>query len=448
MPGPALGWDLTFNSREYRSNRPYLLLSYSGGTPPATGTATPTPTHSSTRTVTATPTPSRTGTATASPTATRTATNTRTATGTRTATASPTVTTPTPVTSPTVTGTATGTPTAIPSLTPTPAPCGADSWEPNDTFETAYFVFAGSLQGLICPSTDVDYFQFTANQYDRITLDLSSLPADYNLRLWNPNGSLQELSTQTGTTSERIEILAPDNGSYRAEVFPVSGQWHATDTYELRVQVTPATPAATATHTPTPTHTPTMGTPTAGATRTSTVTPTLTPTHTPTMVTPTAGATRTPTVTPTVTLSPTPTPTLTPASCGADSWEPNDTLATAYFVFPGTLRGLICPPTDVDFFQFSASYHETITLDLDSLPADYNLRLWNPNGTLAGQSTQAGTRPERIEYIVPSAGSYRVEVWPAVGAWHATDSYDLSVQVALKPLRIVHLPVVQQNRGP
>jgi len=138
--------------------------------------------------------------------------------------------------------------------------CGADSWEPNDTFETAYFVFPGTLQGLICPSTDVDCFRFSANQYDRITLELNSLPADYQLRLWNPDGSLLEQSLQTGTTPEQIVLFAPYTGSYRAEVFPVTGQWQATDTYELRVQVTSATPAGTATNTPIPTHTPTVGT--------------------------------------------------------------------------------------------------------------------------------------------------------------------------------------------
>lgn len=276
--------------------------------------------------------------------------------------------------------------------------------------------------GLICPSIDVDYFRFSANQYERITLDLDSLPADYQLRLWNPDGSLLEQSIQSGTTPEQIVIFAPYTGSYRAQVFPVTGQWHATDAYELRIQVTSATPAGTATHTLTPTHTPTAGTPTPGATLTRTATPT-------------------------VTRSPTPGPTLTPANCGSDSWEPNDTFSTAAFVWPGGLQGLICPSTDADFFQFSAKHYDTITLTLDGLPANYNLRLWRPDGTLLAQSAHAGTAPEQIVYVAPGNGSYRAEVWPATGQWHEADSYDLHVQVASTTPRI-YLPVVLQNHGP
>ncbi len=191
--------------------------------------------------------------------------------------------------------------------------------------------------------------------------------------------------------------VAPSTGSYRAEVWPATGQWHATDPYDLHVQVASGTPA---------------GTPT-----------------------------------PTATRSPTPGLTLTPAPCGLDTWEPNDAFNTATFVWPGGLQGLICPSTDVDFFRFSANQYDWVTLDLDSLPADYNLRLWNPDGTLLEQSIHAGTMPEQIRIIVPSTGSYRAQVWPATGQWHATDPYDLRVQVTSTTLR-VYLPIVVMNYRP
>jgi len=315
----------------------------------------------------------------------------------------------------------TATPTATSSPTATAPPCGADSWEPNDTFETGYFVFPGTLLGLICPSTDVDYFRFSANQYQRIILDLNGLPADYNLRLWNPDGSLLEQSIQTGTTPEQIVIFAPYTGSYRAQVYPVTGQWNATEAYDLHIQVLSATPAGTATHTLTPTRTPTAGTATPAATLTGTVTPTLT-------------------------RSPTPGPSLTPPNCGADSWEPNDTLGTAAFVWPGRLQGLICPVTDVDFFAFSARHYDTILLDLDGLPADYNLRLWRPDGGLLAQSVHVGIQAEQIACVAPGNGSYGVEVWPASGQWHESSSYTLRVQVSSTTPR-VYLPIMVRNQG-
>jgi hypothetical protein len=331
------------------------------------------------------------------------ATGTPAATPTRTLTATPTTPTPTPSATPTVTRT--GTVTATPPL------CGSDTWEPNDTFDTAAFIWAGGLQGLICPSTDVDFFQFTAKQGDTITLDLGSLPADYNLRLWNPDGTVLEQSVLSGTVPEQIVRVAPSTGSYRAEVWPGAGQWHATDSYELHVQVAAGTPAATLTGTVTPTLT------------TSTPTPSATPTLTP------VG-----TVTP------------TPAQCGSDIWEPNDTFGAATFIWPGTLQGLICPSTDMDWFQFNANQYDTITLDLTSLPADYNLRLWKPDQTLLDQSVLGGTTSEQIVRVAPSTGSYRAEVWPAAGQWHATNAYQLRVQVVSTTPRI-YLPVLARNHS-
>lgn len=366
VPGPALGWDLTFNSREAKSDWPLLVIGYSGGTPGPTRTSTPT----------------------------ATGTVTHTATPTATATASP---TPTATHSPT------------PGLTATPGPCGADSWEPNDSFETAAFIWPGSLQGLICPSTDVDYFQFTADQGETIIIDLEGLPADYQLRLWDPGATILEESFRSGTAAEQIVRMAPSTGTYRVEVWPVLGQWHATDPYDLRVQVTSGTPAATPTHTLAATPTPT-GSPTAGPTR-------------------------------------------TPGNCGVDTWEPNDTFDTAVFIWPGLLQGLICPFTDVDLFQFSVKQGDTITLNLDSLPADYHLRLWSPTGSFLVESMNAGTAAEELSHVALSAGSYRAEVWPALGQWHETDTYELRMQIVSPTTtgtpgaerRRIYLPVVMKS---
>jgi len=100
----------------------------------------------------------------------------------------------------------------------------------------------------------------------------------------------------------------------------------------------------------------------------------------------------------------------------------------------------------VDFFQFSAKQGDTITLDLASLPADYNLRLWTPDGTILAESALTGTTPEQIARVAPSAGSYRAEVWPVTGQWHRTDSYELRVQV-VSTIPRVYLPVLVKNHS-
>ena len=260
------------------------------------------------------------------------------------------------------------------------------------------------MQGLICPSTDADFFRFSATLGQTIILDLDGLPADYQLRLWRPDGTLLDQSALPGTAPERIVSTAPSTGGYRAEVWPAAGQWHSTDPYDLRVYVGSGTPVGTLTRTATPT-------PTTSAAPTRTATPTVT---------------RTGTVMPTPTRSPTP----IPGQCNLDAWEPNDTFGTASYIWPGSLQGLICPSTDTDFFRFGANQYDMITLDLDGLPADYQLRLWKPDGTVMAQSVNSGTAPEQIVRVAPSTGSYRAEVWPVTGQWHGSDPYDLRVELA------------------
>ena len=447
MPAAGLDWDVTFDSRD-GANPPLLVIGYA----PPPRTPTPTRTRTATRTPGATPTATRTRTPTRTPTGTLTRTATRTATPIATRTGTPTVTTPTPSATPTRTATPTVTRTAVAtytrtttptaarsptaSRTPTPAGCNTDAWEPNDTFDTAVFIWPGSLQGLICPSTDVDFFRFSATLGETIVLDLSSLPADYQLRLWKPDGTLLEQSALPGTAPEHIVSVAPSNGSYRVEVWPAAGQWQATDTYDLNLYVGSATPVGTRTSTLTPT-------PMASTTLARTVTPTVT---------------RTGTVMPTATRS----PTLIPGQCNTDAWEPNDTLDTASFIWPGSLQGLLCPSTDVDFFRFGANQYDMITLNLDGLPADYQLRLWKPDGTILGQSVNPGFAPEQLVRVAPSTGSYRAEVWPAAGQWHGADPYDLRVEIAtpmptFTPMgtrtppagqRSIYLSVVLKNHGP
>lgn len=159
--------------------------------------------------------------------------------------------------------------TATPTRTPTLPPCDADYYEPNNTFDIApYIPIASYIQAFICPPGDVDFYRFYAAADQSIAIDLSSLPADYDLFLWSPARLEVAHSWNSGTAIEYILYRAPVSGEYRVEVRPVLGQWSGVDPYDLRVDL--IQPSPTATPTRTRTRTPTL-------TPWPTVTPTATP---------------------------------------------------------------------------------------------------------------------------------------------------------------------------
>lgn len=180
--------------------------------------------------------------------------------------------------------------------------------------------------------------------------------------------------------------------------------------------------------TPTPTATPTR-TPTPTATK---VPPTKTPTPTATR-TPTPS--RTPTSTPTPTWTPTKTPTRTPTAPPAcpDSFEPNETFASAILLSPldpAGYRSFICTASDNDYFRFGVQLRDEIQLTLSELPKNYDLQLFSPSGSLLRTSSQAGTTDEGITFVAnDAAGEYRVRVFSPGGEFDAAKGYFLKIGV-------------------
>ena len=87
----------------------------------------------------------------------------------------------------------------------------------------------------------MDHYKFTITTAGTITLTLTTLPADYNLRLVNSAGTIITTSAQTGTTSETINYTAAA-GIYYARVYaPLSTTFNATSCYTLKVQLGTAT---------------------------------------------------------------------------------------------------------------------------------------------------------------------------------------------------------------
>lgn len=104
--------------------------------------------------------------------------------------------------------------------------------------------FNTDIKGLINPSGDNDYYRFVVTTGGTATITLTTLPANYNIRLYSSNGtSLLASSTRTGTNSETI------SRTYTAGTYFVrvngnnSSAFNATNCYTLRVALGTATSA-------------------------------------------------------------------------------------------------------------------------------------------------------------------------------------------------------------
>lgn len=264
-----------------------------------------------------------------------------------------------------------------PPATPSPTPPCPDTYEPNETFASALLIAPGTYQSYICYPTDQDYFKFDVNQGDTIELRLASLPHNYDLRLFDPDEGEVASSHEPGTSDEVLKFQAKEErGEYRVLVYSAAGGASTTDSYLL-------------------------------------------------------------TLTMTYFETPTPSPSPTPPSCDPDAYEPNDSFEEAPLVWVGThLEALICPPGDQDYYRFFAPLGHDIELDLTSLPGDYDICLWSPDGLLypypaAACSRNMGTASEHVFARADVEGEFRAQVFPKAGIndWDAHDSYDLVIHL-------------------
>lgn len=95
--------------------------------------------------------------------------------------------------------------------------------------------FNTDVKGLINTTSDNDYYKFVISTAGTITVTLSTLPADYDLRLYR-NNSQVGISQNSGTTSETINYTA-SAGTYYARVYGYNGANNTTNCYTLRVQL-------------------------------------------------------------------------------------------------------------------------------------------------------------------------------------------------------------------
>ncbi|MEZ5014415.1 MAG: T9SS type A sorting domain-containing protein [Chitinophagales bacterium] len=115
----------------------------------------------------------------------------------------------------------------------------------------------------------------------------------------------------------------------------------------------------------------------------------------------------------------------------SDVYEANETIGNAAVVSTNvTLHGLISTTTDVDWYKFTTSNPNTkINVTLTSLPADYDMRLYNQNGKQKGVSQNGGTTDEQLIWNTSKAGNRYIKVYGWSGAHDASDCYDLLISV-------------------
>lgn len=101
--------------------------------------------------------------------------------------------------------------------------------------------FNTDIKGLISPANDNDYYRFVITTGGTATITLSTLPFDYDIRLYSSNGTSQlAISQNSGTANETI-TRTYTAGTYFVRVYGFSGANSATSCYTLRVQLGTAT---------------------------------------------------------------------------------------------------------------------------------------------------------------------------------------------------------------
>ena len=118
------------------------------------------------------------------------------------------------------------------------------------------------------------------------------------------------------------------------------------------------------------------------------------------------------------------------ASCpGSSDVSTNGTTSGAATIPLNTdINGRIESRGDNDYYRFTITPADDITVTLNNLPADYQLALLDGSGTLLQSSTNNGTTSEIITRNAAS-GTYYARVYPKNnGAFNASNCYTLKVQ--------------------
>jgi len=124
---------------------------------------------------------------------------------------------------------------------PTSACPGPDDINTNGTISGAAAISVNAdIKGTISPGNDIDFYKFTISSGGTFTVWLTTLPANYDLAVFNSSGMQIGISQNNGSKNESIALNAP-SGTYYVKVFPKGNANSATSCYTLKVQTITAT---------------------------------------------------------------------------------------------------------------------------------------------------------------------------------------------------------------
>jgi hypothetical protein len=129
--------------------------------------------------------------------------------------------------------------TATTFTTTSSTPSCTDNYEPNNSTSAAALIPVNTnISARISSSTDNDWFRFSNTSSQRnIRIDLTTLPADYDVRLFNPSGTQVAISQNGSTTSEVIIFNTTIVGTWRVRVYGYNGAFNSSACYTLRASI-------------------------------------------------------------------------------------------------------------------------------------------------------------------------------------------------------------------
>ena|GEM_PF-6668930 len=120
--------------------------------------------------------------------------------------------------------------------------------------------------------------------------------------------------------------------------------------------------------------------------------------------------------------------------CLLDPYEPNDDFAQAWNIgWGGPIEAYICPTGDVDYYYASigATPFNGFAIELNDLPANYDLYVYDMAQQLIASSTHSGTASERV---MVKADNVYIKVLGVEGAYDPLQSYRLIVHRVTVPV--------------
>lgn len=113
--------------------------------------------------------------------------------------------------------------------------------------------------------------------------------------------------------------------------------------------------------------------------------------------------------------------------------------------FNTDVLGTIATSTDVDYYKFTITVGGTVTITLTTLPANYDITLFNSTGTKSvGSSAMSGTANESL-FKTLTPGDYYVKVFGKGSAFNATSCYTLKVQLGTAMVQEPLIPMNNEN---